>query len=286
MLKTFFTLVISFLFLSFPYGSSVRTHLRVKHPKFRARLFKKQSLFNHLYDKKPLLTFRFAEVNNHLAISNTPGEEGVDGQVYKKGWVKFIILNPSIPRKFTNFYNNDAWEEQEKRHYNKEESDEFGRIDIPDRVHFFAILTADAFYIVSARRNDLGKTQNVVPLKSLWNQIPSSNKYQGAVEDVGNFNEGFCFKLRQRNEGVIEWVICADTQEEKGSWMQAIVQAKLKQQGPGAYLMSAFNDPISTEVEIKGAFGLVGSDGATKKGYKEKGGGTEEHEDHSFTFQD
>jgi hypothetical protein len=43
------------------------------------------------------------------------------------------------------------------------------------------------------------------------------NKYYGGLEDLGNFKEGFCFKIVARNDAL--WNICADTLNEKIEWM-------------------------------------------------------------------
>jgi len=49
-----------------------------------------------------------------------------------------------------------------KKTYDKTEKDDFGPIDIPDASHFFMTLTKDALYVLSARRNELAKTQEVL----------------------------------------------------------------------------------------------------------------------------
>lgn len=45
-------------------------------------------------------------------------------------------------------------------------------------------------------------------------------KYKGGLEDIGNFREGFCFRLRSKTK--IVWNICAENLDLKIKWMQAI----------------------------------------------------------------
>jgi hypothetical protein len=42
---------------------------------------------------------------------------------------------------------------------------------------------------------------------------------KGGVEDVGDFKEGFCFKLSFLIDGKKEYIICADDVAIKTKWM-------------------------------------------------------------------
>jgi len=44
------------------------------------------------------------------------------------------------------------------------------------------------------------------------------------MEDIGNFKEGFCFKLLASSELV--WIVCADDLDDKNTWMAAIKSTK------------------------------------------------------------
>lgn len=54
--------------------------------------------------------------------------------------------------------------------------------------------------------------------------IRTSRGFTGGIEDVGNFKEGFCFKLITLN--VIDWIICNDSLAEKENWMTFISRIK------------------------------------------------------------
>lgn len=43
---------------------------------------------------------------------------------------------------------------------------------------------------------------------------------KGGLEDIGDFKEGFCFRLNSKTEVV--WNMCADTNREKVEWMHAL----------------------------------------------------------------
>lgn len=48
--------------------------------------------------------------------------------------------------------------------------------------------------------------------------------FAGGLEDLGNFKEGFCFKIVLSNGE--EWIMCCDSLDEKEEWMDAIVLVK------------------------------------------------------------
>jgi hypothetical protein len=46
------------------------------------------------------------------------------------------------------------------------------------------------------------------------------------IEDIGNFKEGFCFKLVSKTLAI--WNICADSYREKVEWMKKIKEVMPK----------------------------------------------------------
>jgi hypothetical protein len=44
-----------------------------------------------------------------------------------------------------------------------------------------------------------------------------TGEYSGGLVDIGNFREGFCFKLYLRNDAV--WALCASSFKEKNEWI-------------------------------------------------------------------
>ena len=85
--------------------------------------------------------------------------------------------------KLKNFFDNEAYYEQMKRKVNLDQADDYGSLEIPDNLHFFFTLTKTALYIISARRNDIAKTQEVLQISSIAPQTIGS--FVGGIEDEG-----------------------------------------------------------------------------------------------------
>ena len=49
---------------------------------------------------------------------------------------------------------------------------------------------------------------------------------KGGVEDVGDFKEGFCFRLQFMLDGKKEFIVCADDEDIKTKWMTSMANAK------------------------------------------------------------
>ena len=62
------------------------------------------------------------------------------------------------------------------------------------------------------------------PLRKLLPQ--ADGKFKGGVEDLGDFKEGFCFKLQFLLDRKRVVVLCADSMEIKQNWMNSMVEAK------------------------------------------------------------
>lgn len=46
----------------------------------------------------------------------------------------------------------------------------------------------------------------------------------GGIEDIGNFKEGFCWKVVMDSEDV--WIMCSDSIDDKEIWISAIRELK------------------------------------------------------------
>ncbi len=136
---------------------------------------------------------------NTAVTKNLP--VGKSTNVVAKAWMKYFVYYPTSNSGKTPkaFYINPSYAIQfdGSKQIDSDKRDAFGSIEVPDQYHFFMELTYDALYIVTARRNDLIKTVDSISIDSLaiqqnWDRLAD---YKGAVEDHGNFREGFCFKL-------------------------------------------------------------------------------------------
>jgi hypothetical protein len=58
------------------------------------------------------------------------------------------------------------------------------------------------------------------------NYIPT-----GGIEDLGNFQEGFCFKIKGQSKiNSFKWVICADDYSNKANLMKKLLTLTLRNQ--------------------------------------------------------
>jgi hypothetical protein len=61
-------------------------------------------------------------------------------------------------------------------------------------------------------------------------QQTAEDSYTGGIEDYGNFNEGFCFRVNLKEGDYGIWTICNETLKEKKKLMTIIKNLKIKQQ--------------------------------------------------------
>lgn len=208
-----------------------------------------------------------------------------------QGWVKFFVFDDKAPLDGIRFYENPDYTEQKKiydpdwsttdgdddgddgEEEEDEEgeddsptSDEYGKIRIPERTTFYFILNKLGFFAMTNRRNDLAKTQRSLHMDSIKPIIKTKKGLSGGLEDIGNFKEGFCFKVVSSAEE--SWVICLDDMTEKLQWMDALIKLK------GALTVVGGDEP-----DLEGTVNLGPSpfDGIAK-GYKQTGPDGEEIE--------
>lgn len=86
--------------------------------------------------------------------------------------------------------------------------------------------------------------------------IKTKKGLTGGLEDIGNFKEGFCYKVITGAEE--SWIMCNDSLTDKLKWMDAIIKIK------GALTIVGDDEP-----EVEGIVNLGPSpfDGISK-GYK------------------
>jgi len=145
-----------------------------------------------------------------------------------KGWLKFFTYTPnfyasSIPNKFeynVGYLAQFTWGRNPT--FTDKDKDEWGFLNIPDDTHFFFILTRKTLYAMNARRNDIAKTYKSIEMDWIEPTITGDQTvgYKGGLEDIGNFKEGFCFRLKSTTNVI--WNICADTMQQKEKWMKTI----------------------------------------------------------------
>jgi len=219
-----------------------------KHPLHKFR-HKKPSLFAAL---NSMTSFRFKQTPLTMdrsdftkAILGNNDDIG-QGPIYKKGWLKFLSYTSKSSNSYNEFTKNAAYYEQNPDHnfiklpiHQNRRDDECGSLEIPDAYHFFFYLTTDTLYIVSARKNSLAKTIRVLHFKSSTPKNTDYNDYLIGVEDQGNYQEGYCFKLRVENCGLSEYlVLCSDLLTDKMDWMKRISILQMRCQSPEPHIVN------------------------------------------------
>lgn len=239
-----FFLLVVILSAKFKYRSYSKPHHR--HSKH-----KKPSLFPVV---NSVSSFRFKQTPQSIQLPETTkaifgtNDDIGPGPIYKKGWLKYLTVTSKTSDSFSKFTKNSAFSEQNPAtgfitlpNTNREMSDDCGPMEIPDQYHFFFYLTSDSMLIVSARKNSLAKTLRVLHFKKEKNaeQQVDHTDYLIGVEDQGNYQEGYCFKLRVENCGMSEFLIlCADRFADKADWIKKISVLQLRCQNPEPHVVN------------------------------------------------
>lgn len=66
---------------------------------------------------------------------------------------------------------------------------------------------------MTGRRNDMTKTQKSLHMNIIKPIIRTKKGLTGGLEDIGNFKEGFCWKVISGAEE--SWIMCADSDSLK-----------------------------------------------------------------------
>jgi hypothetical protein len=89
---------------------------------------------------------------------------------------------------------------------------------------FWCIANRHGIFALSSRRNDLVKTVKQIALAAIKPVVKTKKGISGGVEDLGNFREGFCWKVVKSDDS--QWIMCTNSLQEKEEWMDAIIAIK------------------------------------------------------------
>ena len=73
--------------------------------------------------------------------------------------------------------------------------------------------------------------------------------YNGGIQEFGNFDEGFCFKVNQTSGDSKVWIICTKSQEKKMSLMNFMRKIKLKAQRDQGLIITGEKEPRQRTLE-------------------------------------
>lgn len=151
------------------------------------------------------------------------------------GWLKYFkYAEPRGPKSPTAFYKNNEYYQQIKFHYTNNtnflEKDQHGQyIYISKPTLFYATLFNHSLNIASDRQHNYRTIYDVLNLQYV-NPVIESSEFGGGIKDIGNFNEGFCFKVFVTYEKPVTWVFCTETAEDKKNLMEKIKKIRILQQ--------------------------------------------------------
>jgi len=161
--------------------------------------------------------------------------------IAKQGWVKFFVFDDKTPLTQITFFENNEYHENKKifgdsstdnseltsstdSSSESEEKDDFGLVNVPSRDKFWIVLNKLGLFALSSRRNDLTKTMKSLHMDIIKPIVKTKKGLSGGLEDIGNFREGFCFKIISVAEE--SWIMCLDDITSKNQWIDTIEKIK------------------------------------------------------------
>lgn len=207
---------------------------------FKTRFFKNQ------------FTSSILEKNlNSLSISSKLNNNNESNRVLFSSWAKIIFIeeqNSSIPNKFetnTQFY----LQSKNNPSINLAAQDSKGYLNIPSQEYFFTELTNNNLSVFTSRVEQYKQQKFSVSI----NEILPQNKliYEGGVEDVGNFQEGYCFIIKYihfSSKYMME--ICCDTISDKDNFMKNLVSLIPKKETQNSNNTGALNEQKDSKLNL------------------------------------
>lgn len=165
--------------------------------------------------------------NFNSSESNTQNDKLIEG------WVKVIFIQEDDIEVPSKFITNGQYYIQVKENpsINLIAKDAKGYVNIPSQEYFYAELTSDILSVYTARNTKYKSMKTSVILDEVIPQNPYI--YKGGIEDIGNFQEGFCFILKYihfSSKTMLE--VCCDSLAQKTNWMKTLF--KLVRKDPNA----------------------------------------------------
>jgi hypothetical protein len=179
-------------------------------------------ILKSLYEfNKTLMLEKSHQTTN--SISNNQIDLNCDA--VKQGWMKYLEINESgqIP---SYFEKNKMFflQNSENQSINTLTRDSIGYINIPNEDFFFFKLCKEDLIMFTARNERYKQFKKSLKLADLVPQI-TTIPFKGGIEEVGNFQEGFCFMLKYISNGQhYIWELCGETAMDKDCWMNSIVK--------------------------------------------------------------
>ena len=166
---------------------------------------------------------------NNLSIDKSNKYIDYSGTIYQ-GWLKYLEISDDLGDIPECFSKNKMFYLQmtENPSINILSKDNMGYLSIPNEQFFWFELDHSNLIAYTSRNPRYRKKDNCLKISDLVPEI-KTNPCKGGVEDVGNFNEGFCFMLKfLKFSKHYVWELCAESQSDKDQWMNRITSIQQK----------------------------------------------------------
>ncbi len=165
-------------------------------------------------------------------------------KVYWQGWVKYFHYNLGEKVVKPNaFFINNQFFNQKVLKKSRLSTDKGGRLSVPTKYHFYAKLMKNGINIMSSREHQYMRTVAHLSL-DIIKPVPEDARYQGGIQDLGNFEEGKCIQVSTvlpiyfsdtyysgRDRGMNEhWIICTDKLNPKKSLIDMLIKLRILRQ--------------------------------------------------------
>ena len=152
--------------------------------------------------------------------------------IFYQGWMRYFHYSttqmPHLtkPRKF--YQNNRFFHQRIMKPYHKK-SDTHGLFAIPNKAAYYVILYKDSLAIFDSRNDIMSSQVDNLSIKSMTD-IPENDILQGAVKNLGDFPTGSCVDIETGHGKLSYWIICFDTNKEKGIFTKTLIKLRVHYQ--------------------------------------------------------
>jgi hypothetical protein len=172
-----------------------------------------------------------------------PSESPVNseaGPIFYNGWLKFFKFDERLAldgSKPNSFFKNHEFTNQRRtvKNLDLEARDKDGIFEnVPEESYFFATLFKNKLVFANSKREKVKKAFETLDLDDVT-PVPEGDKFGGGLKDMGNFSEGYCFKINTRQ--FMTWILCAENEGEKSKLMELIKRMKITSQRENGMLV-------------------------------------------------
>lgn len=162
------------------------------------------------------------------------------GPIFYNGWLKFFKFDERLAldgSKPNSFFKNHEFTNQRRTVKNLDITarDSEGIYEnVPEETYFFATIFLNKLVFANSKREKVKKAFETLDFDDIT-PIPEGDKFGGGLNDMGNFSEGYCFKINTKQ--FMTWILCAENEGDKSKLMELIKRMKIKSQRDNGMLV-------------------------------------------------